>query len=59
MLSFASDTKKKIYRRKRLCNANKYLQTTYKTAAELTIEEHLRTCADVKFHVFPFFKILQ
>ena len=26
---------------------------------ELSIEEHLRTCGEGKFHMFPFFKILQ
>ena len=25
----------------------------------LAVEEHLRTCVDGKFHMFPFFKILQ
>ena len=24
-----------------------------------SVEEHLRTCGDGKFHIFPFFKILQ
>ena len=41
---------------------NKYLQTTYKTVSQyqqLEVEEHLRTCGDEKFHMFPFFKILQ
>ena len=26
---------------------------------QLAVEEHLRTCGDGKFHMFPFFKILQ
>ena len=26
---------------------------------QLAIEKHLRTCGDQKFHMFPFFKILQ
>ena len=26
---------------------------------QLTVEEQLRTCGDGKFHMFPFFKILQ
>ena len=26
---------------------------------QLAIKEHLRTCGDRKFHMFPFFKILQ
>ena len=47
-----------IYIRNRLSSerANKYLQKTHQTAA---VEEHLRTCADVKIHMFLFFKILQ
>ena len=47
-----------IYIRNRLSSerANKYLQKTHQTAA---VEEHLLTCADVKIHMFLFFKILQ
>ena len=26
---------------------------------QLAVEEHLRTCGDGKFHMFPFFKNLQ
>ena len=26
---------------------------------QLAVEEHLCTCGDQKFHIFPFFKILQ
>ena len=26
---------------------------------KLAVEEHLRTCGEGKFHVFPFFKIIQ
>ena len=26
---------------------------------QLAVEEHLRTCGDGKFHMFPFFKIVQ
>ena len=26
---------------------------------QLAVEEHLRTCGDRKFHMFPFFKIIQ
>ena len=26
---------------------------------QLAVEEYLRTCGDRKFHMFPFFKILQ
>ena len=26
---------------------------------QLAVEEHLRTCRDEEFHIFPFFKILQ
>ena len=26
---------------------------------QVAIEEHLRTCGDGKFHMFPFFKIIQ
>ena len=31
-------------------------QTQYQ---QLVVQEHLRTCRDGKFHMFPFFKILQ
>ena len=26
---------------------------------QLAVEEHLRTCGDGKFHMFPYFKIIQ
>ena len=26
---------------------------------QLAVEEHLRACGDGKFHMFPFFKIVQ
>ena len=26
---------------------------------QFSVEEHLRTCGDGKFHMFPFFKFLQ
>ena len=26
---------------------------------QLAVEEHLRTCGDGKFHIFPFFKIIK
>ena len=50
---------RRIYRRKKLSieSANKYLQTT--NVLQLAVEEHLRTCGDGKFHMFPFLKIIQ
>ena len=54
---------KRIYSRNGLSSerAIEYLQTTYKTAQyqQLAVEEHLRTCGDRKFRMFPFFKIIQ
>ena len=42
--------------------ANKYLLTQHirqPQYQQLAVEEHLRTCGDRKFHMFPFFKIIQ
>ena len=35
---------------------NEYLQSQYQKQA---VEEHLHTCGDGKFYMFPFFKIIQ
>ena len=62
MLSFTKDAKKKILRNRQPSErANKYLQTKYKASAISTTGslEHLHTSGDGKFHVFPFFMILQ
>ena len=62
MWSFAR-IQRRIYRANRLSSerANKCLQTIYKIAQyqQLAVEEYLRTCGDGKFHMFPFFKIIQ
>ena len=54
---------RRIYRRNRLSSetANKYLQQHIRQPQyqQLAVEEHLHTCGDGKFHMFPFFKILQ
>ena len=55
--------KRKIYRRngclvkERIGTHKQHIrQRQYQ---QLALEEHLRTCGDGKFHMFPFFKILQ
>ena len=53
---------RRIYRRNGLSSerANEYLQTTYIAEyQQLAVEEHLRTCEDEWFHMFPFFRTLQ
>ena len=55
---------RRIYRRNGLSSerANKYLLTQHirqPQYQQLAVEEHLRTCGEGKFHMFPFFKIIQ
>ena len=62
MLSFAMDSKKNIQEKQ--VSSERAIkiyrqhirQPQYQ---QLTVEEHLRTCGDRKFHMFPFFKNIQ